>query len=165
MSDIKLPTVQERMQILQTAPVKFAEALEQDPKLAELRKAIAEIYAKAYPLQQQAQSEQKRIAVETHFVFKTKKSLEEFFPEFEFANDKVYGTDILVYVGKAKTEVVPAFLGLEFYRCRVCDLILPKDSLREEEYNDLGPLCGSAGTRYSCGYCNIEIGRDERVVS
>lgn len=40
-----------------------------------------------------------------------------------------------------------------------------KGAPREESYNDIGSLCGSAGTRYYCKICGKMVGEFQEVVS
>lgn len=40
-----------------------------------------------------------------------------------------------------------------------------KGAPREEPYDNIGPLCGSAGTRYYCTICGKEVGEFQEIVS
>ncbi len=40
-----------------------------------------------------------------------------------------------------------------------------KGAPRDELYNNIGPLCGSAGTRYYCTICGKEVGEFQEIVS
>jgi len=136
---------------------KFELSLQQDCVLGELEEKLKEKRGKFFratrPIQNKINKRKLVLALESGFVVKRVRDMVSERGDSEFVRREE--SRMQVYRNKQLEEYV---------HCDVCKLYV-RGEPREQRYNELGPLCGSAGTRYYCNFCNNQIGDDVKVCS
>ena len=131
------------------------DALEEETKSFRKSETVKAFYKKKNSLEERINSRKKQVAVEFGLAVEQVEDMKSDY-EGEMGSGGEIKSDFVKEGDNPEVYRNQSAVFEKYTHCGACDLYI-KGDLPGKSYDDIGPLCGAAGTKYYCPICETMI--------